>query len=856
MSGTGTGDTPAAPPPAPPPGAGDVPGVGDSTHPWRATLDRLLAPVRHAPFTLGFLAVLWIVGAVTGSLASGPRPHRMERIAVGVPALADGRWWTPASSLLWCPGLGAYIGSTAIVLLLVTPAERRLGVARTAAALLGGQVLGTLLGVGAVKLGSLAGEQWLDSLTQDLSVTPTVGALAAGGVLSYRLTALWRRRVRLGIVAFSLVMALYVGHLQGVLRLGGAVAGLAVGALLFRRRGPLRPLHSSHTEARVLVALVVAAAAIGPITAILYKDAYGPFSTFNELYVSTRPSAQDVADACAQSARDCHAAHAVRGFYDSPAIAMAVVVPVVLLVLAEGLRRGLRLAWSLSVLLHLCWIALFAYWLHDFLGNPSAYGAAPTEHADYVQYFAEQMLLPVLVLLLLFVTRERFDLRLPPSALWGLAAVAGGALLLASAAYVGIGWAVRDQYDPEAGLVPLLSGLVSEYLPPAFLGYFTDWPVPVGGTAETLYRYCGLLFWLVTLIALLITFRRPRLHTDADAAVRARELLVAHGGSTLSYLTTWDGNYYWFAANGRTAVAYRVIATVALTTGDPFGAPEERADAVGGFARFCDERGWTPCFYSVGAATREAAERLGWRSVQVAEDTVVPLPDLAFTGKKWQDVRTALNKAKKEGITAEWWSFPDAPVAFTDQIRSISEEWVADKGLPEMDFTLGGLDELDDPAVRCLLAVDAEHTVHGITSWMPVYEEGTPAGWTLDFMRRRADGFRGSMEFLIASAALGFKEEGARFLSLSGAPLARKATEEPPVALQRVLDYGGKMLEPVYGFRSLLAFKAKFQPRYRPMYMAYPDPAALPAITRAVAKAYLPHLTAVQGVRLVRQFSS
>jgi hypothetical protein len=34
------------------------------------------------------------------------------------------------------------------------------------------------------------------------------------------------------------------------------------------------------------------------------------------------------------------------------------------------------------------------------------------------------------------------------------------------------------------------------------------------------------------------------------------------------------------------------------------------------------------------------------------------------------------------------------------------------------------------------------------------------------------NGFRGTMEFLIASAALELKDEGVRFLSLSGAPLA------------------------------------------------------------------------------------
>lgn len=40
----------------------------------------------------------------------------------------------------------------------------------------------------------------------------------------------------------------------------------------------------------------------------------------------------------------------------------------------------------------------------------------------------------------------------------------------------------------------------------------------------------------------------------------------------------------------------------------------------------------------------------------------------------------------------------------------------------------------------------------------------------------------------------------------------------------------GRTLEPVYGFRSLLAFKAKFQPRYQPLSMVYPEVAALPRI--------------------------
>ncbi|MGW4646084.1 bifunctional lysylphosphatidylglycerol flippase/synthetase MprF [Kitasatospora sp. NPDC004289] len=811
----------------------------------------LAARVRTAPLTLVLFLALWVVGAATGSLGAGPDQPLLERVGVGLPTLEAGRWWTPLSSLLWMPGIGAYVVTTLVLLLVGPVAEQRLGAARSALALTVCQVLGSLLGVALVRLGVAADLNWTQAVQDQIAVGPAPGLLGLAAVLSYRLTALWRRRLRLLVVLMPVVTMLYIGHLEGVRRVAAVLVGLLLGALLFHR-GPARPRGVSHTEARVLVALCLVATAVGPLVASLYKDAIGPFNTMSELYFSHVPSAEEVADACDESARACAAAHSTLRFFDSPGRLMAALVPALLLVLAEGLRRGLRLAWWLTVVTELAWAGLLVWLLVDNYDEFARTGGA----GFLIQLMGEAMLLPVLVLVLLLITRQRFDQLLPGRVVRRLGAVVGATLLLSCGAYVGIGWLVRDQYEPDATFGQLVAGLPSELLPPAYNALVPDYPIAAGGTAQATQIWCGVLFWAVALTALLLAFRRPVVHVDAEDAARARELLTRYGGSTLSFITTWDGNHYWFDERGEAAVAYRVLATVALTTGDPFGEPAARERAVAGFARYCDERGWTPCFYSVTPQVQQEAERLGWRSLQVAEDTVVPLPDLAFTGKKWQDIRTSLNKAAKQGITAEWWSWADAPIAVKDQIRSISEEWVSDKGLPEMGFTLGGLDELADPAVRILVAVDGDRTVHGLTSWMPVYRDGVPVGWTLDFMRRRSEGFRGVMEFLIASAALGFKEEGAEWLSLSGAPLARVERGGQPTALDRLMDWLGRSMEPVYGFRSLLAFKAKFQPEYRPMYMVYPDPAALASISRAIGKAYLPHLTPAQGVRLMRKLSS
>jgi lysylphosphatidylglycerol synthetase-like protein (DUF2156 family) len=238
----------------------------------------------------------------------------------------------------------------------------------------------------------------------------------------------------------------------------------------------------------------------------------------------------------------------------------------------------------------------------------------------------------------------------------------------------------------------------------------------------------------------------------------------------------------------------------------------------------------------------------------VAEETVIRPQLWATTGKKWQDVRTSINRAQRAGIRAEWTTYGALPLGMAAQLAEISEQWVAEKDLPEMGFTLGGLDELHDPSVRLMLAVGEEGRIEAVTSWLPTYREGVVVGWTLDFMRRRPDSINGVMEFLIAEAATRMKADGIEFMSLSAAPLAHTGArdDDDRGVMDRVLDYLGTSLEPVYGFRSLLAYKQKFQPELHPLIMAYPDPVALPAIGLALVRAYLPEISVRQAASLVR----
>jgi lysylphosphatidylglycerol synthetase-like protein (DUF2156 family) len=373
-------------------------------------------------------------------------------------------------------------------------------------------------------------------------------------------------------------------------------------------------------------------------------------------------------------------------------------------------------------------------------------------------------------------------------------------------------------------------------------------------TLATSSTWVFMLAYLVWVRRAFRARRHARIGAVPEPSVAdVKAALHAHGGGTLSWMTTWDGNRYARTTNG--VVAYQDRAGVAIALADPIGPDSGRERAVGEFIAGAERAGLVPCFFSAGEKTR-AVVPATWRSLVVADDTIVDLPGLQFTGKAWGAVRTSLNRAEREGMQFRMTRLADEPWGVRQQLRAISEGWVGDKGLPEMGFTLGTLAEAQDPEVRLALAVSPRGDVDGFLSWLPVYGvEGVVRGWTLDLMRRRDDGFGPVMEFLIGSSARVFSAEGAEVLSLSGAPL----THEYPPGAGLIADLSARLadgLEPVYGFRSLHRFKQKFHPRYETMYLLYRDESDLTRIGLGLTRAFLPTATLRQfagaGLELVR----
>lgn len=676
----------------------------------------MIAVLRRIPATLAFIAVLLAVGIVFDGLWSPFEDSPLfDVVAYGLPALSEGRWWTPVTGTFFVNQPWVYVFTIASFSGMGYLEFKR----GWRVALLYfwiGQLFAVFASALLLMLFSLVLWEWAANEAAALDVGASGGTMACIAAAVGLFRAPWRVRAWLFLLGFVFIAVLFWG------RLADLEHALAVLLILFVDRS-LRLQRQTVREQRLIAFVAIIVLGATQIITILVPTS-GPFGP-------TEPASGGWIDFAIDT--------------------------IVILTIANGLRRGRRWTWVLGVVL-----------------------------ASF------NVLTGAVVLALITITTEA---------------------------------QVEATIDGETELA-LASG----------------------------FLWLLFLFYLVWVRGAFRARRKSTIGRSPSPGVDdVKAMLRADGGGTLSWMTTWEGNSYARTSSG--IITYQRRAGVALALADPLGPAASRPDSVREFILGAEAAGLVPCFFSAGDATKDAVPD-GWRALVVADDTIVDLEGLEFTGKAWAAVRTALNRAGREDMTFRMTRLKDEPWGIRQQLRAISEMWVGDKGLPEMGFTLGTLVEAEDPEVRLALAISPDGDVDGFLSWLPVYGEGGIAhGWTLDLMRRRDGGFGPVMEFLIGSSAKLFSEEGAQMLSLSGAPLSH---DYPPDAgaIAALSHRLAEALEPVYGFRSLHRFKEKFHPRYETMYLLFRDESDLTRIGAGLTRAFLPEATLRQfagaGLGLVR----
>jgi phosphatidylglycerol lysyltransferase len=272
---------------------------------------------------------------------------------------------------------------------------------------------------------------------------------------------------------------------------------------------------------------------------------------------------------------------------------------------------------------------------------------------------------------------------------------------------------------------------------------------------------------------------------------------------------------------------------VAFAAGDPLCAADDLEAAARDWLDHCRHNGWTPCVYEAAEESLPVYGRLGLGALKMAEEAIVDLASFSLAGGKRAALRSMVHKVTRMGLVVRRYDrSAGSEPGIDEQLEEISEEWLAEKRLGEMGFSLGrfSLESLDAQLV--FLGLDGERVV-AFTTWRP-YRGGRAA--LLDLMRKRKDAPSGTMDLLIARSLEELRAAGLEEASLANAPLANVG--EPRGGLERGVALLFEHLNAFYGYKSLFQFKKKFAPRWEGRYLVYPRGAELPRVAYALASVH------------------
>jgi len=351
---------------------------------------------------------------------------------------------------------------------------------------------------------------------------------------------------------------------------------------------------------------------------------------------------------------------------------------------------------------------------------------------------------------------------------------------------------------------------------------------------------------LVGSLVVLGLMLRPVLHRRIAHATNEQREKVAcrianHGRDPMDSFALLPDKYYFFSDDHRSVIAYALWRDFAVALADPIGPDDDKAAAVRQFVRFCKRQDWTPVFYCCHVSHRALYEAAGLVTFKVGEDARLPLDSFNLQGGKFQNLRTAGNRARKENMTFLWYDGTPAPDhGIEAQLKLISDQWLAAKHGGEMTFDLGAFN-LDDVRKHGLgLVRNAEGRVEAFATWLS-YDGGH--GRVLDLMRGGEEARNGGlMDFLILECISRFREQGVTEVSLGNAPLAdvRAEGDVEPNRQERATRFLFENFDRFYGYKSLFRFKRKYHPDWQGRYLAYPPGTPLPMLGLAITGVHLP----------------
>jgi phosphatidylglycerol lysyltransferase len=327
-------------------------------------------------------------------------------------------------------------------------------------------------------------------------------------------------------------------------------------------------------------------------------------------------------------------------------------------------------------------------------------------------------------------------------------------------------------------------------------------------------------------------------HRRNDATL-VRQLLDDYGTTGLAYFQLLDDKQWFISEDRRAFIGYKVVGTTAVALGEPVGPPDAIRSVTEQFVDLCESNGWTYAFHQVTGPGERLLAAGGLRSLKIGEEAVVPVQTWDLQDKQYKSLRSALRRVERAGLRVEELASP-IDDATMDELRAVSDDWLADGEHRERTFTVGRFDPAYLRETTVLVVREAADATSEsadasrIVAFANVLPHFRSVNGNFDLMRRRHDAPNGVMEALFITLIHRFKHEGRTGMYLGLAPFSNITGDSIADRFLRSLYQRG---DRAFNYQGLRRFKEKWNPGWEDRFLVYNSDIELPKIAVAVSRA-------------------
>lgn len=460
-----------------------------------------------------------------------------------------------------------------------------------------------------------------------------------------------------------------------------------------------------------------------------------------------------------------------------------------LLFLAQGIRRRLHIAWIVTM-------ALIS----------AGIGFSVLKGLDY-----EEAMILGIILVSLVAARKNFDrdsklFYSGTSLNWLISA----SVVLLSAAWLGY-----------------FSFRHSEYANLSILQF------AVSGKAPWFLRASVSFSILALTLSLLKFFRiKPDISMiPSDEEMEKALNIVRSSAKASAFLAITGDKSFFYSLSGRSMICFAEEGPYWIVMGDPLGEREEFSDLTWSFRESASMNGRKVVYYEATDKELSLYVEQGLILIKIGENAKVPLADLTFEkGSEWHGQRYILKKLARDGSVFRILP-PEEVKTILPRLKEISEQWLKSKQGHEKGFSLGFFSE--EYISHFKVAVVERNGE--IQAFANIWTSAGKNEISPDMMRYMDNAPSDTMEFLFLNLMLWAKEEGYAYFDLGMAPLSGVTGGLNGSLWGKTAEMLYEHGNTFYNFQGLRHYKEKYKPVWEPRYVAVPHELSLPAVLAAAA---------------------